>query len=123
MRKILVVDDEEDILFSVKYGLENSSDNYEIYTANDGIKCLDVINRDIPDLILLDLMMPNMNGWKVLDKIQENPIWRDIPIFIVTAAVDPEFRIYADELGITYIEKPFDIKFLKNRIDNFFDKK
>ena len=73
MKKILVVDDEEDVLFSVKNGLENNSDEYTIQTAKDGKKCLNILTKEIPDLILLDLMMPNMNGWQTLDTIRGNP--------------------------------------------------
>ena len=123
MKKILVVDDEEDILFSVKYGLEESCNEYKVQTANDGIKCLDILDKETPDLILLDLTMPNMNGWKVLDTIQENLKWRHIPIFIITAVNDPEFKRSVEELGIKYIEKPFTIDDLKAKIDNFFNKK
>ena len=121
MKKILVVDDEEDILLSVKNGLENNSDEYTIQTAKDGEKCLNILNKEIPDLILLDLMMPNMNGWQVLDIIRGNFKWRDIPIFIITAVEDPEFKKSAVELGITYIEKPFTIDELKVKIDNLFN--
>lgn len=122
MKKILVVDDEEDVLFSVKSGLEHRSDRYSIQTAEDGKKCLDILNKDIPDLILLDLMMPNMNGWQSLDTIRGNLKWRHIPIFIITATENPEFKKTAEELGITYIEKPFTIDDLKGKIDNFFNK-
>lgn len=122
MKKILAVDDEEDILYSLKYGLEKISNEYEIQTAKDGVQCLDILKKEIPDLILLDLMMPNMSGWKVLETIQENPKWRHIPIFIVTAFKDPEFKKSSEELGITYIEKPFTIDGIKIKIDKFFNK-
>jgi len=122
MKKILVVDDEEDVLFSVKNGLEHRSDEYKIQTATDGEKCLHILTKEIPDLILLDLMMPNMNGWQALDTIRGNLKWRHIPIFIITAVEDSEFKNSAEELGITYIEKPFTIDDLKAKIDNFFNK-
>ena len=121
MKKILVVDDDEDALFSVKTVLENNSNEYEIQTAKDGIKCLDILKEETPDLILLDLMMPNMNGWQVLDIIQGNLKWRRIPLLIITAVGDPEFKKSAEELGITYIEKPFTIDTLKGKIDSFFN--
>ena len=121
MKKILVVDDEEDVLLSVKQGLEHRSTEYKIQTAKDGKKCLNILTKEIPDLILLDLLMPNMNGWQVLDIMRGNLKWRDIPIFIITAVGDPEFKKSAEELGITYIEKPFTIDELKVKIDNFFN--
>jgi CheY-like chemotaxis protein len=121
MKKILVVDDEEDFLLSVKNGLEYKSNEYKIQTANDGKKCINILNEEIPDLILLDLMMPNMDGWQVLDIIRGNLKWRDIPIFIITAAENPEFKKTAEELGIIYIEKPFTKEYLKEKIDTFFN--
>jgi CheY-like chemotaxis protein len=121
MKKILVVDDKEDFLLSVKNGLEYKSNEYKIQTANDGKKCINILNEEIPDLILLDLMMPNMDGWQVLDIIRGNLKWRDIPIFIITATENPEFKKTAEELGIIYIEKPFTMEYLKEKIDNFFN--
>jgi CheY-like chemotaxis protein len=122
MKKILVVDDDEGFLFSVKNGLEHISDEYTVQTANDGEKCLTILNNETPDLILLDIMMPNMNGWQVLDTIRGNFKWRDIPIFLITATDNPEFKKSAEGLGITYIEKPFTHDWLKRKIDNFFYK-
>ena len=86
MKNILVVDDEEDILFSIKYGFEKFKQDFNIKTAKDGKECLNLLNKEIPDLILLDLMMPNMNGWQVLDIILGNIKWRNKfiyrPLFI-----------------------------------------
>ena len=121
MKKILVVDDDEDILLSIKNSLENNSDEFTIQTAKDGEKCLNILNKEIPDLILLDLLMPNMTGWQILDLIRGNLKLRDIPIFIITAVEDPEFKKSAEKLGIMYIEKPFTIDTLKGKIDSFFN--
>ena len=117
---ILVVDDEEDILFTIKYGLEKIDKNYKIKTVTNGEECLRALNEGIPDLILLDLMMPDMNGWQVLDIILGNTKWRNIPIFIISGAGNTEFKEQAENLGIPYIEKPFNIDELKDKIDNFF---
>ena len=119
MKKILVVDDNEDILYSIKNGIEDTNNDYKINTANNGIKCLEMLVEETPDLILLDLMMPNMNGWEVLETIQSNMKWRNIPIFIISSSDNPEFKQSAEELGITFIEKPFDINNLKTRIEEF----
>jgi response regulator RpfG family c-di-GMP phosphodiesterase len=118
--KILIVDDEDDVLKSLKKGLENICGTYEIKTAKDGNKCLNILNEEIPDLILLDLLMPNMNGWEVWNILKENIKWRDIPIFIITAVDDPEFKKNAEDLDIVYIEKPFSMTEIKNKIDNYF---
>jgi CheY-like chemotaxis protein len=120
MIDILVVDDEEDILFTIKYGLEKIDKNYKIKTVSNGDECLKALKEGVPDLILLDLMMPNMNGWQVLDIILSNSKWRNIPVFIISGAGNNEFKEQAEALGIPLIEKPFTIDLLKDRIDNFF---
>jgi CheY-like chemotaxis protein len=123
MKNILIVDDEEDILFTIKFGLESINKDYKIKTAKDGTECLKILKKEIPDLILLDIMMPNMNGWQVLDIILENPKWRNIPVFIITGMGTDDFKEQAKELGITYIEKPFTVDVLKDKIENYFQEK
>lgn len=120
MIKILIVDDEDDVLYSLKHGLEDISNEYSIQIASDGNQCLDILSKEMPDLILLDLMMPNMNGWQVLDVIQGNLKWRNIPVFIISAANDPEFKQTAEDLGIPFIEKPLSVSMIKKRIDQYF---
>ena len=119
MINILAVDDEEDILYTIKYGFEKF-DDFKINTAKNGEECLNILEHNIPDLILLDIMMPKMNGWQVLDIILGNPKWRNIPVFFITGAGNSEFKKHAEELGITYIEKPFTIEDLKKEIDAYF---
>lgn len=121
MRKILIVDDEDDVLYSLKRGFEIFEDDYEIQTARNGKDCLEILTHHTPDLILLDLMMPNMNGWQVLDIIQENMKWRDIPVFIISAVEKQEFKDTTEALGIPFIEKPFSFTSLKKKIDYFFN--
>ena len=123
MKNILVVDDEEDIRFTIKYGLEKINKEYKIKTAKNGSECINILNENTPDLILLDLMMPNMNGWQILDVILGKPEWRNIPVFIITGAGSNEFKEQAEDLGITYIEKPFDINLLDEKIDQLFNTK
>jgi len=115
--KILVVDDNPDVFISTKAGLELISDEFQVIGAESGKQCFDVLSEEVPDLILLDLMMPKMNGWKVLEIIQSNIKWREIPIFIITASNNPEFQKTAEELGIVYIKKPFTIENIKEKID------
>jgi len=121
MRKILIVDDEDDVLYSLKKGFEFFQDDYEVKTARNGKDCLEILTHQTPDLILLDLMMPNMNGWQVLDIIQENTKWRNIPVFIISAVEKQEFKDTTEALGIPFIEKPFSFTSLKKKIDYFFN--
>jgi putative two-component system response regulator len=118
---ILVVDDEDDVLYSLKQGLETIDPTYTIHLAHNGDECIKSMKKHIPDLILLDLMMPNMNGWQVLDIIQGNAAWREIPIFIITAVKDPEFKSVVENLGIVYIEKPLTIELIKDHIAAYFN--
>ena len=116
-KKILIVDDNPDVIFSIKNGLESISDDYQIIGVGSGKECLQFLEKETPDLILLDIMMPDMSGWKTFDKIKEKENWRDIPIVFLTARTDPVAKNAGGFLGEDYIEKPFEITDLKERID------
>jgi len=76
MKKIMIVDDEPDLIFSIKCALENFSEEYKVIGAESGRECFDLLkNGQMPDLIILDIMMPEMNGWDVFTKLKENPRW------------------------------------------------
>ncbi len=118
MKKIImIVDDEPDIRGSVKNALEYCSD-YDVRCVESGNKCYKILkNNEIPDLILLDIMMPGMSGWMLSDRLRERSSWRNIPVVFLTARTDK----FAEEVGRKsckgYIKKPFDIDDLKKRID------
>lgn len=114
----MIVDDEEAVGYSVEQGLRYLGSSYNFYFANGGKKCLEFLNRNIkPDLILLDIMMPDMSGWEVYDKIKDNKKWSDIPVVFLTARTDAVAERAGEFLGEAYIEKPFEIEYLKNKID------
>jgi len=118
MKTILVVDDNPDVINSLKIGLEDSTREYRILGAENGQKCLDLLNTNItPDIILLDIMMPHMTGWEVFDRIKKEPMYNTIPIIFLTARTDRIAKNAGSFLGDDYIEKPFDIIDLKKRID------
>jgi len=118
VKKVLVVDDNNpDVIFSVKSGLETFDKNYRIMGVESGRKCLEFLQTEIPDLILMDIMMPEMSGWKTFDKIKENTAWKDIPIIFLTARTDRVAKNAGGFLGEDYIEKPFEIKELIVRIN------
>jgi CheY-like chemotaxis protein len=124
MKTILVVDDNPDVINSLKIGLEDATRGYRILGAENGQKCLKLLQDNIiPDIILLDIMMPQMSGWEVFDKIKNNPPWNKIPIIFLTARTDRTAKNAGGFLGDDYIEKPFDIIDLKNRIEIIFNKK
>jgi len=117
VKKIMVVDDNPDIILSIKGGLEAVADGYEIIGVESGEKCLELLETETPDLILLDIMMPEMSGWETFDKLKGNESWGKIPIVFLTARTDNVATNAGGFLGDGYIEKPFDIVELKRRID------
>jgi CheY-like chemotaxis protein len=121
-KKIMVVDDNPDLLYSVKRALEYMDDDYRVTCASGGIRCLKLLeNNEIPDLILLDIMMPKMNGWETFKTLQENSSWRDIPVVFLTSRTDDIAKNAGSFLATDYIEKPFDIDDLKKRIDKILE--
>jgi len=118
MKKILIVDDDPDIIFSIKEALKEFEDVFELTDAQNGLECLKMLsNGKIPDLILLDIMMPGMDGWEVLNRIQENYKWSKIPVIFLTARIDDFTKTFARSVAMDFIEKPFEIQDLKKRID------
>ena len=123
MKKIMIVDDKPDMIFSVKCGLEDFSEEYKVIGAESGRECFELLkNGQMPDLILLDVMMPEMNGWDVFAKLKENPEWREIPVVFLTAKTDPYSKGFGKMAATDYIEKPCDIKNLGKRIDKVLKK-
>ncbi len=121
-KKILVVDDDPTQTETMKIVLEKD-DEYEVTVANSGIECLEHLkNQTIPDVILLDIMMPEMNGWQVFEKIKENNSWSKIPIIFLTARTDDIAKNAGGFLGEDYIEKPYNVEDLRNRINATFEK-
>ncbi|MCK4902600.1 MAG: response regulator transcription factor [Thermoplasmatales archaeon] len=115
-KKIMVVDDEPDILTTVGQMLEMSG--YEVIRATDGKECLKLLDESNsnPDLIVLDIMMPDISGWDVAAKLKENPKWNSIPIVFLTAKGDTMSVGMGGMASVDYIVKPFDIKDLIVRI-------
>jgi len=127
--KILVVDDDPDILDAVTMILE--SQGYEVVTAQDGIEALANLKAERPDLMMLDLLMPKMDGFAVCKELQD-PRWakyRDIPILILTSVrEEASRRRYELETGLgldvdDYIEKPMAPDILLERVGNLLKKK
>ena len=119
-KKIMIVDDEPDILFTVGQMLETSG--YEVIKAVDGKDCLKKLCEVTPDLVLLDIMMPEINGWDVAAKIKENPKWNNIPIIFLTIKGDTMSIGMGGMVAVDYITKPFDIQDLKNRVEKILNK-
>jgi len=122
VKTILVVDDESSVAYTVKTGLESLDDSYNVITLNGGKECLQYLkNNQKPDIILLDIMMPEMTGWETYDKIKENSSWNSIPIIFLTARTDEIARRTGNFLAEDYIEKPAKIPEIKQRIDTILE--
>jgi DNA-binding response OmpR family regulator len=103
---ILVIDDEKDLIELVRYNLEN--DGFDVIAATDGQSGLDVVKKHRPDLVVLDLMMPGLDGLQVCQQLRADPQSARIPLIMLTAKATEADRIIGLELGADdYITKPF----------------
>ena len=117
MKKILVVDDEEDVRYTLKYGLEGLSKDYRVVDVENGKKCLEALEKEgMFDLIILDIMMPEMNGWEVHRRLKDRADWRTIPLVFLTAVGDPTSKQIIRLSGATFVGKPVDIQELQQKI-------
>ena len=111
-KKILVVDDEKKIVDILKAYLER--DGYQVSTAYDGRSALELARSNSPDLIILDLMLPEVSGWDVCRELRKES---DVPIIMLTARDDTTDKIIGLELGADdYVTKPFDPKEIISRV-------
>jgi two-component system OmpR family response regulator len=111
-KRILVVDDEKKITEIIKAYLER--DNFSVFVAYDGNAALDAVKKHSPDLIVLDLMLPEISGWEVCRTLRKDS---NIPIIMLTARDETTDKIVGLELGADdYVTKPFDAKELVSRV-------
>ncbi|MCA9735266.1 MAG: response regulator transcription factor [Deferribacteres bacterium] len=114
-KKILIVDDEEDIVQLLQFNLQK--EGYEIFSANDGLTALDLAQSQKPDLVLLDVMLPELDGYDIIRELRKNPATEHIAVIFLTAK-DSEFdEVLGLELGADdYIVKPIRMRTLVARI-------
>ncbi len=114
--KILVVDDNPDVLYTVKDGLETIEPSFKVSCVESGQECLDTINEINPDIVLIDIMMPGMDGWEVVGRLKADDMTAKIPIIYLTGKTDDVTRNMSSLTSADFIEKPFDTQDLKERI-------
>ncbi len=103
---MLVVDDEDEIRALCRVNLE--LEGFEVLEAGDGATAVDVAGREQPDLVFLDLMMPGMNGWEVLQQLKEGDATAAIPVVLLTARSSEDDQLRGWQEGIVdYVRKPF----------------
>ncbi len=114
--RIMVVDDEPDVRTLCKINLEY--EGYEVIEASDGMTALDLIGKEHPDLVILDIMMPEMDGWQVLEKLKSEEATASIPVVLLTAKADEASQLRGWEKGAAdYLTKPFSPIALSRYVD------
>ena len=114
-KKILVVEDEKDLVETIKLRLE--ANNYAVITAYDGQEGLKKARSEKPDLIILDLMLPEINGYKVCRMLKFDQKYKKIPIIMLTARAQDSDKQMGQEVGAdAYITKPFEPQVLLAKI-------
>jgi DNA-binding response OmpR family regulator len=114
-KKILLIDDEKDLVETVVFRLEGSG--YEVITASDGKEGLNKAKKENPDLIVLDLMLPMIDGYKVCGLLKADVKYNKIPIIMFTARAQESDKAIGREVGAdAYITKPFEPQILMDKI-------
>ena len=121
MKKVLLIDDTDFHLSIAKNMLKN---NYEVATARSGREGLEYLLKGlVPDIILLDIVMPEMDGWETYHKIKGISLLQDVPIVFLTSSTEAEDIKYAHQIGAAdYIMKPYEKNDLLKKVDNIIQK-
>lgn len=118
MKKILIVDDEADIIEILQFVLE--AQGYECITAMDGEEGLRLAKELLPDLIILDVMMPKINGYKISRLLKYDAKYKNIPILMITARSQEEDKNIGEETGVDeYITKPFQVDYVLQKVKSY----
>lgn len=122
MKKILIIDDEKDFCYFIKKNLELFG-NYKVFVAIRGRKGIWMAKWHRPDLIVLDIVMPFLDGFEVLRRIKQSPKTLGIPVIMLTAKGVEESKIKASSLyGEDYLTKPVEIGVLRSKIESILSK-
>ena len=114
-KRLLLVDDEVELVEMIKFRLEAS--DYEVLTANDGQQALEIARREKPDLVILDVMLPKMDGYKVCGLLKKDSRYAHIPVMMFTAkAMDADMKLGEEVSADAYLTKPFEPKVLLEKI-------
>ncbi len=121
MARVLIVDDEKDVVELVKFLL--AREGYEVVEACNGREALECVETEHPDLIILDVMMPEMDGYTVQTRLMANEATRQIPIIFLTAVARPRGSPSSLGKAAFHMEKPFDPKELLYVVQDFLMKR
>jgi len=117
IKKILCVEDDPDIQTMIKLSLKFKG-GYKVILAGDGFSGIEMAEKENPDVILLDVMMPELDGYETCKRLKANPLTKDIPIIFLTAKVQEKEIKKGLEMGaIGYLTKPFDPMTIKDELE------
>ncbi len=116
MKKILIADDEHKIIMTLEYAFKKAG--YDVFIARDGSEVLEILKTEIPDLILLDIMMPNVDGYTTLSEIRKNKAYENIKVIFLSAKTGESDMKKGLDLGAdAYVTKPYSIKKLTEKVE------
>lgn len=116
MKKILIVDDEPNIIMSLEYTFKKN--NFEVFIARDGQEALDILEKEIPNIIILDVMMPNVDGYATLEEIKKDSKLNDCKVIFLSAKNKETDIQKGMDLGASaYMTKPFSIRKLIDKVN------
>lgn|SRR5574340_49554 len=119
-KRVLIADDEQNIVISLEFLMKR--EGFEVSVANDGDSALQAIERDRPDLVLLDIMLPKKNGFEVCQRIRDNPAWQAMKVIMLTAKGRDTEVAKGLALGAdAYMTKPFATKDLVSQVRRLLD--
>jgi len=117
-KRVMVVDDDPSILIAVRELFE--SKGYDVYTVGSGFDCIDELKKGFKGVILMDIMMPRMDGWETIRKIVDDGLYQNVVIAMLTAKDMPDMKMSEfKEYVIDYINKPFDPDELVSTVDQY----
>jgi DNA-binding response OmpR family regulator len=106
--RVLIVEDEADLAWVEQFNLE--SEGYEVHVAPEGRSAIEALKDFAPEVMVLDVMLPHVDGWTVLERMRELPADRQPKVIMVSAVAGVHDRVRAEELGVaSFLPKPFDI--------------
>lgn len=120
MKKILIADDEHKIIMTLEYAFRKAG--YEVFIARDGSEVLELLKTEVPDIILLDIMMPNIDGYTTLAEIKKNKNLAGIKVIFLSAKTgETDIKKGLDLGADDYITKPYSIKKLTERVEELLN--
>lgn len=120
-KKIVYIEDDIEMTYLIKLILQRKG--YEIISTNDGLEGFEIIEREKPDLVLLDLMMPNIDGWDIYHQLKSNENTNQIPVIIISAKAQPIDKVLGMQIAKVnnYISKPFKPQELLESIESILN--